>query len=852
MQTPLPIDNLKAELLRCLKLHRTLILSAEPGAGKSTRLPLWLLEEQTDSQTLSLSKIYLLQPRRVAAKNIATYLASQLGEAVGQRVGYRLRNESKVSENTRLEVVTEGVFVQIMQADPELANTSLVIFDEFHERSLQADLAFALARDIQQGLREDLTLLLMSATLASDELANALPDAVCLHTQGRSFPVTLEYQPLKNNHAWREQIIKVIQQTLKAHAGSMLVFLPGSGDIRFIASALESLANEAVVICPLYGDLSLAEQQQAIAPSKANVRKIVLTTNIAETSLTIEGINIVIDSGLEKVALYDESTLTNKLTQRNIAKSSAIQRMGRAGRVAAGHCIRLFNEEEFHRRAMQNGLAIHQADILPIVIEAARWQVSRLADMPFLDLPNEAIEEQAWQTLQAINVVDDKRQLTRHGQQVVKLPCHARFAHMITQAKSLEKKYHCQGLAYLACLVAALLEERDVFSIEQARDNSDIVQRVRFILSKKQNYKARQIMLQANKLVEKIQSITGPSKQETNRSLDNLPIDKLGVLVYLAYPERLLKRRNQHGDYLASNGKGIKLAFADALNNEAYLVAAHVTQFQQQLQVRIAAVVDIEQLLAWSLVKISIHEQLTFDEKSGRILAVNQKKIGAILLEEKADKSLINPEKIVELWQAQLHKNGLSLLNWQQEDKNLLLRWQWLNSRASEINLPDVSEQSLIDNASLWLQPFVSDVTTRAQLAKLNVSEMLLTLLDYQQQQQLKNDAPSYYLGPTGRKCAIRYSLEQAPIVSLPMQEVYGLTVTPTVGGNRDKENLTFELLSPAQRPIQVTADLAGFWQGSYKAVQKEMKAQYPKHYWPDDPANAQPTNKTKRHMKAP
>ena len=852
MQTPLPIDNLKAEFLRCLKLHRTLILSAEPGAGKSTRLPLWLLEEQTDSHTLSLSKIYLLQPRRVAAKNIATYLASQLGETVGQRVGYRLRNESKVSENTRLEVVTEGVFVQIMQADPELANTSLVIFDEFHERSLQADLAFALARDIQQGLREDLTLLLMSATLASDELANVLPDAVCLHTQGRSFPVTLEYQPLKNNHAWREQVIKVIQQTLKVHAGSMLVFLPGSSDIRFIASALESLANEAVMICPLYGDLSLAEQQQAIAPSKANVRKVVLTTNIAETSLTIEGINIVIDSGLEKVALYDESTLTNKLTQRNIAKSSAIQRMGRAGRVAAGHCIRLFNEEEFHRRAMQNGLAIHQADILAIVIEAARWQVSRLAEMPFLDLPNEVIEEQTWQTLQAINVVDDKRQLTRHGQQVVKLPCHARFAHMIIQAKSLEEKYHCQGLAYLACLVAALLEERDVFSIEQARDNSDIVQRVRFILSKKQNYKARQIMLQAKKLGEKIQLASGRSKHMATLSFDNLPFDKLGILVYLAYPERLLKRRNQHGDYLASNGKGIKLAFADALNNETYLVAAHVTQFQQQLQVRIAAIVDIEQLLAWSLVKISSHEQLTFDEKSGRILAVNQKKIGAILLEEKADKSLINQEKIFELWQAQLHKNGLSLLNWQQEDKNLLLRWQWLNSRLSDMKLPGVSEQSLIDNASLWLQPFLRDVTTRAQIAKLNVSEMLLTLLDYQQQQQLKNDAPSYYLGPTGRKCAIRYSLEQAPIVSLPMQEVYGLKITPTVGGKKAKENLTFELLSPAQRPIQVTADLAGFWQGSYKAVQKEMKAQYPKHYWPDDPANAQPTNKTKRHMKAP
>ncbi|GAA6203844.1 ATP-dependent helicase HrpB [Thalassotalea sp. SU-HH00458] len=847
MPTPLPIDNLKAKFLSSLKLHRTLILSAEPGAGKSTRLPLWLLAEQSELPELSQRKIYLLQPRRVAAKNIATYLASQLGETVGKRVGYRLRNESKVSDYTRLEVITEGVFVQIMQADPELTNTSLVIFDEFHERSLQADLAFALARDIQQGLREDLTLLLMSATLASDELANALPDAVCLHTQGRSFPVTLEYQPIKNNQPWREQILAVILQTLKMHDGSMLVFLPGSGDIRYLASALNKRANDTLIICPLYGDLSLVEQQQAIKPCQANVRKIVLTTNIAETSLTIEGINIVIDSGLEKVALYDESTLTNKLTQRNIAKSSAIQRMGRAGRLSSGHCIRLFDEEEFHRRAMQNGLAIHQADILPVVIEAARWQVSRLKDMPFLDLPNEIMEEQAWQTLKNIDVVDDKRQLTRHGQQVVNLSCHARFAHMIIQAKSLEKKYHCQGLAYLACILAALLEERDVFSIEQARDNSDIVQRVRFILSKTQNYKARQIMRQANKLAENISIELGNSQQ-----IEKLPLDNLGLLVYLAYPERLLKRRNDQGDYLASNGKGIKLAFADALNNEEYLVAAHVTQFQQQLQLRIAAIVDIEQLLAWSLVKTSMHEHLTFDEKSGRILAVNQQKIGAILLKEKPDKSLISGEKIFALWQAQLRKNGLSLLNWQSEDKNLWLRWQWLNLTFSELKLPDVSERSLIERSSLWLQPFISDITHRAQIAKLNVSEMLLTLLDYQQQQQLNTYAPSYYVGPTGRKCAIRYSLEQAPIVSLPMQEVYGLKITPTVGGNSAKVNLTFELLSPAQRPIQVTADLAGFWQGSYKAVQKDMKAQYPKHYWPDDPASAQPTNKTKRHMKAP
>lgn len=853
MLAPLPIDNIKADFLSALNSHLTLILSAEPGAGKSTRLPLWLLEENFGIQGKAHGKIYLLQPRRVAAKNIAIYLAEQLAEPVGQTVGYRLKNESKVSKDTRLEVITEGILVQIMQADPELENTSLIIFDEFHERSLQADLAFALARDIQQGLREDLSLLVMSATLATDELQQALPDAFSLQTSGRSFPVTVEYQPIKNIRAWREQAVSVIKQTLVAHEGSILVFLPSSGDIRFLAKALENSINEELIVCPLYGDLSLTEQQQAIQPCQKNVRKIVLATNIAETSLTIEGINIVIDSGLEKVAIYDENTLTNKLVQRNIAKSSAIQRMGRAGRLSAGHCIRLFNEEEFQRRSLQNGLAIHQADILPIVIEAARWQVSGLADIPLLDLPNDNVENQAWQTLINIGVVDDKRKLTAHGQEVVKLSCHARFAHMIILAKKLEQKYHRKGLAYLACFLAAILEERDVFSREQARGNSDIAQRIRFILSNQKSYKNRQILIQAKKLADKVKIDSSNKNFDKNESA-NLPVDNLGILVYLAYPERLLKRRNNAGDYLASSGKGVTLDSNDAFNNEEYLVAAHLTQFQQQLQIRLAAVVDIEQLIVWQLVKLNEHECLYYDEKSERIHAVKQKRIGAIIFAEKPANSLMNTEKVSALWREQVTKKGLTLLNWQKEDRDLLLKWQWVNSISNESERPDfpnVSEQSLIENIPDWLEPFVGNIKTKAQLAKLNVSEMLLSMLDYQQQQWLKKCAPSFYIGPTGRKCAIRYSLEQAPIVSLPMQEVYGLQISPTVGESNSKINLTFELLSPAKRPIQVTADLAGFWQGSYKAVQKDMKAQYPKHFWPDDPANAQPTNKTKRHMKA-
>jgi len=835
MSQTLPIDAIKADFIQALSEHQTLILSAEPGAGKSTRLPLWLL----DSALGIKGKIYLLQPRRVAVKNVATFLAQQISEPVGHSIGYRLRNESKVSATTRLEVVTEGILVQIMQQDPEMLGTSLIIIDEFHERSLQADLAFALARDIQQGLRDDLTLLLMSATLASDILQKALPDAFFLSSQGRNFPVSVDYQPIKNIRLWREQTLAVIKQALLTTTGSILVFLPSSGDIRYLNEQLINHVSDNFIIYPLYGDLSLAEQQQAIFPSASNQQKVVLATNIAETSLTIEGISLVIDTGLEKVAIYDEQTLTNKLLQRNIAKSSAIQRMGRAGRLAAGHCIRLFSKEEFNRRSLQNTLPIQQADILPVVIEAARWGVSTLAELPLLDFPGELAEKNAWQTLKSIAVIDQQKRLTTHGEQVAKLACHARFAHMIISAKALEQKYQCLGLTYLACLLSALLEERDIYNGEQAKDDCDIRPRVLSLLSKKNHSKYRQTLLQANKLAQHVKT----------QKFTDIPVEFIGVLLFLAYPERLAKSRKSYGEYIASYGKGLMVNEQDALAKEPLIVAAHLSQYQQKLIVRLAASVELEQLMNWQLVTIKEQKKLQYDQDSGRIIAVIQNTIGAIILEEKTTKSLLKSEDVFRIWQQQIIKQGLSFLSWRTGDLALLQRWRWINKNQSQLNFPDVSEAALLDGLEDWLQPFVGDIINKNQLAKLHLTEPLMALLDYQQQQILNNIAPSYFIGPTGRKCVIRYSEQQPPIVSLPMQEVYGLQASPTVGDGLAKINLTVELLSPAQRPIQITADLAGFWQGSYKEVQKEMKAKYPKHYWPDDPANAKATNKTKRHL---
>lgn len=833
MQT-LPIEVIKTDFLEALTQYTSIVLTAEPGAGKSTCLPLWLLSQPQ----FSGKKIYLLQPRRIAVKKVAQYLASQLGENVGQRVGYRLRNDSAVSNNTQLEVVTEGILIQVMQNDPELSSVAMVIIDEFHERSLQADMAFALARDIQQGLRDDLILLLMSATLANEQVQRALPDAYFLHSEGRAFPVSVEYQPTNNTRFWREHALKVIENTAINSDGSILVFLPGSGDIKYFAEKLVC-DKGSVVVCPLYGDLTLNTQQQAILPAKNGQQKIVLATNIAETSLTIEGISTVIDCGLEKVAVYDEQTLTNNLVQRNIAKSSATQRMGRAGRLASGHCIRLYGEEDFQRRPDHNSLDIHQADILPMVIEAARWGISTLHDLPLLDKPRDLVEQNAWQVLQDIDVVDAHRRLTQHGETVAQLGCHPRFAHMIISAKRLEKTEQISGLAYLACILAALLEERDLFKGESARFDCDLRHRVSTLLKQSEIYRHQQVLKQAARLAKKAKL----SMQK------HLPIEQTGLLLFLAYPQRLAKTRATYGDYIASYGKGLSINEQDALANEPTIVAAHLSQFHQKLMVRLAAPVDINLLVQYQLVSIEKKVHLAYETKTKKVVAAQRECIGSIILAEQPFVNELDNEQLFSIWFSQIEQHSLAWLNWSAEDKSLLLRWQWLNQTQIHLVFPDVSDTSLMAQLDKWLAPFIIGITTKKQLDKIDLSTCLLSLLDYPQQAQFDKIVPEYFIGPTGRRCPIRYSLEQVPIVSLPMQEVYGMQQSPVVGEGQNKVSVTLELLSPAQRPIQITQDLSGFWQGSYKEVQKEMKAKYPKHFWPDDPATAKPTNKTKRHL---
>lgn len=576
------------------------------------------------------------------------------------------------------------------------------------------------------------------------------------------------------------------------------------------------------------------------------------------------------------MATYDPKTLTNKLQQQAISKASAIQRTGRAGRLSAGKCLRLYSKEDFNRRDENSQSEIQQADLLPFVIEAARWGVTKLSGLPLIELPSEVKEKQAWQELHSLQIVNEHNQLTLHGEKVAVLACHPRFAHMIIMAssleksldKSLEKKYNVNGLLSLAGLIAALLEERDVFTREHAQFNCNVVHRLDALLNGKlSNHIAHRILKQANHLIKRLST----TNNVTMRA--QLPMNNVGALIALAYPERIAKYRNktgnQAGEYATTGGKGISINQEDALLGEPYIVAAQIGSFQsnngylgrvqpssvqQSMTVQLAAPVGIEQLIEWGIVQTTSDVKTFYDAQVDRIVAQKLTKVNALVINEVSSPKHLTSELIAKLWTEELKKQGLNFLSLKDKDKALLKRWHWLTLYNEKLALPSVDDKSLLEHVQTWFLPFVGEVKNKRQLDKCDFSTMFLSLLNYQQQQTLVNAAPEYFIGPTQRRCAIRYTDDRSPIVSLPMQELYGLTQTPSVGndnttGNNSSIPLILEILSPAKRPIQVTHDLAGFWQGSYKAVQKDMKSQYPRHYWPDDPVNAKATRKMKRHI---
>ncbi|WNC68188.1 ATP-dependent helicase HrpB [Thalassotalea nanhaiensis] len=846
MNTVLPIQTVKSPMLTALETYPAIILSAPPGAGKSTQLPLWLLEADLFKQ----KKIIMLQPRRIAAKSVANRLAGQLDENVGETVGYRMRNDTKVSKHTRLEVVTEGILTRLIQADNELADVGLIIFDEFHERSIHADLAFALALDIQQGLRDDLQLLLMSATLDNDYLARFLPDAKVLGCEGRSFPIEVSYQAPNIERNWRQHAISVIRQHTVNEVGSILVFLPGTADIRFIYNALIEQLPADVDLFALYGDLDIKQQQQAINPAISGRRKLVLATNIAETSLTIDGISMVIDSGYEKVARFNHDSLINELTMQKISKASAIQRAGRAGRVQAGKCIRLYANDDFQRRSEHAASEISQADLLPLTIDVANWGVSQFKQLSFLELPVNSREQQNWQSLQALDIVDSKNRLTKHGQLVANFPCHPRFAHMMIKALDVvADNTHAKHCLSLACILAAMLEERDIFNRDRANEHCDIQARLYQLSNSSKNKPTGieyRIIKQAQSLAKKLNNISA-TKFSLSVNENDWPMEFCGLLLAFAYPERIAMARKSLGSYLCANGKGAELANNDKLNGEPYLVCAKLHSYQQKLQITLASTIEEQYIYQYFNSHIATIDVLNYDDKQQKISSEKQTRLFNLTLKQERTKTAINSETLTALWCDFIRQKGLSVLKFNNYTENFITRVRWLNSYCSELNLPDFSEQGLTDALEAWLAPYVFDVKKLSALQKLDFKEILNNSLDFEQQNLVKQWAPKSYTSPVGREFTYQYSEQPQPKLALPMQQVYGLSSSPYVANGQVA--VLLELLSPAKRPIQVTQDLARFWQGSYKDVQKDMKANYPKHFWPDDPANAQATTKLKKHL---
>ncbi|HGY1212981.1 TPA: ATP-dependent helicase HrpB [Citrobacter braakii] len=807
--TSLPVAAVVPELLTALDASSQVLLTAPTGAGKSTWLPLRLLEHRGIK-----GRIILLEPRRLAARNVAQRLAELLNEKPGETVGYRMRAQSCVGPQTRLEVVTEGVLTRMIQRDPELTGVGLVILDEFHERSLQADLALALLLDVQQGLRDDLKLLIMSATLDNGRLQQMLPDAPTIVSEGRAFPVERRYQPLAAHLRFAEAVAIATAELLRHESGSLLLFLPGVGEIQRVQEQLATRVGSDVLLCPLYGALTLAEQRQAILPAPQGKRKVVLATNIAETSLTIEGIRLVVDCAQERVARYDARTgLTRLITQR-ISQASMTQRAGRAGRLEPGICLHLLAKEQAERAAAQGEPEILQSDLSGLLMELLQWGCTDPEQLNWLDTPPAINLQAAKRLLQMLGALEGDR-LSARGQKMATLGNDPRLAAMLVSANN-------DNEVATAAKLAAILEE------PPRGGSTDLA------VAFSRNQPAWQ--QRSQQLLKRLNVRSG----QPDSAL-------LPSLLAQAFADRIARRRGQEGRYQLANGMGAMLDADDASGRHEWLIAPLLLQGSASPDARIllALPLDIEALIQACPELLQQSDTIEWDETQGTLKALRRSRIGQLTVKVQA---LAKPSE-EELHLAMLNgirDKGLSVLNWTPEAEQFRLRLQCAANWLPEYNWPAVDEDSLLATLESWLLPHMSGVHSLRALKALNVGQALRGLLDWSMLQRLDSELPAHYTVPTGSRIAIRYHEDNPPVLAVRMQEMFGEAKTPTIAEGRVP--LVLELLSPAQRPLQVTSDLSAFWQGSYREVQKEMKGRYPKHVWPDDPANTAPTRRTKKY----
>lgn len=815
----LPIEQIIPDLKQQLTSGNAIVV-APPGAGKSTFLPLSLL----GLSRLTEQKIILLQPRRIAVRNIASYLAEQLGEPVGKTVGYRIRGESKVSRETKLEIVTEGILTRMLQNHPELEDVGLVIFDEFHERNIHADFSLALCIEVQQALRDDLRLLVMSATLDTVSLQKLMPEAKILQSEGKSYPVEIVYKPDNSALMLHQKISRLIVDVFPKHQGDALVFLPGVSDIHKTAESLGQYFSEEVQICKLFSELSKKDQQLALFPLPKQRRKIVLATNIAETSLTIEGIELVIDSGLEKTAMFQLSKGITHLQSQKISQASATQRAGRAGRLGPGVCYRLWSQEQHQRLASQSVPEILRSDMSGHILEAAIWgtQLNKLA---LIDQPTDAQMAQGVDSLVAQGLMDSDRKLKPLAKQVNQLGCHPSVANMLLRSADISEAHQS-----LACALVALFESKDPLGHSAG---ILVSQRIAYIESHSSHTIWRAIHYWHKKIGCK---------------LTPWPLDDIAVLITLAFPLWMANKKHT-SHYLMANGSGCKLHNSEGAVEDDWLAIGKMVSSEHsngEPIVKLAEPISLAQIEQFYSALIGQRNWVFWDKHGETIKAESLTCLGAIVMTKRALPK--PPQNEAEaIWHEVISQRGVMRLPFDDKALQLIQRLRLAKTVMPNLSWFDTSAESLQKNIQQWLMPYLNGVYSWQQLAKLDYTKILAATLDWELQSKLDALLPEGMKVPSGRTMKLNYADSGQVSLEVKMQEMYGLADTPTLAGGKVKVNIV--MLSPAGRMLQTTQDLAGFWQGSYKDVQKEMKGRYQKHFWPDDPANALATTRTKNKM---
>ncbi|MBR0851767.1 ATP-dependent helicase HrpB [Bradyrhizobium diazoefficiens] len=814
--TPLPIDAVLDDLSRTLEAHNAAVLVAPPGAGKTTRVPLALL----DAPWARAKKIIVLEPRRIAARASADRMAKSLGERTGETVGYRVRFGSKISRATRIEVVTEGIFTRQIMDDPELSGIAAILFDEFHERSLDADLGLALARDAQTGLREDLRILVMSATLDGARVAKLLGEASVVESEGRAFPVETRYLGRKADAPVERQMADAIASALRADSGSVLAFLPGAAEIRRTQNFLsERVQDASVEIVPLFGALDAAVQDRAIAPAPKGTRKVVLATSIAETSLTIEGVRIVVDSGLARVPRYEPDIGLTRLETVRASRAAVDQRRGRAGRTEPGVCYRLWDEPQTASLAPYTQPEILSADLSSLVLDLAQWGVADPAALSFLDPPPQPAWKEAKSLLEELNALDGDGRITAEGKSLRALALPPRLARMIVDS-------HRAGEGEAAAEIAAIITERglggDSVDLEHRRDQ---FRRDRSPRAASARDLARRWASQ----------VAGSEKAGPQEDLST------GLMLAYAFPDRVARNRG-NGSFVLANGRGAAVEQTSSLARAPYIAIGEMTGTAASGRILLAAQIteaDIERHFAEHIETLV---EISFDRGAMALRARRKRALHAITLSE-ATLAVSPSEDTARIFADGLIAAGLDRLPWSKAAKQWRDRVMFLRKAEGE-SWPDLTDEGLIARRDDWLVPALYDKIALKDISPGDLSDALMALLPWEMRARLDREAPTHFEAPTGSVLAIDYEAEQGPTIAVRLQELFGLNTHPSIAAG--KVPLVLELLSPAQRPVQVTRDLPGFWRGSYAAVRSDLRGRYPRHPWPDDPATALPTRRAK------